>query len=35
MGTTNMKASLEDRIAVFKGELEEIDAEIIKIEEHG
>ena len=32
MGTTNMKASLEDRIAVFKGELEEVDAEIIKIE---
>lgn len=33
MGTTNVKAGLEDRIAVFKGELEECEAEITRIEE--
>lgn len=33
MGTTNVKAGLEDRIAVFKGELEECEAEIVRIEE--
>ncbi len=33
MGTTNVKAGLEDRIAVFKGELEEAEAEIKRIED--
>ncbi|MGI9375174.1 MAG: hypothetical protein ACR2PC_03590 [Tsuneonella suprasediminis] len=33
MGTTNVKAGLEDRIAVFKGELEEVEAEIKRIED--
>lgn len=33
MGITNVKAGLEDRIAVFKGELEEIEAEIKMIED--
>lgn len=33
MGTTNVKAGLEDRIAVFKGELEGVEAEIKQIEE--
>ncbi|MEM7690123.1 MAG: hypothetical protein AAF291_13965 [Pseudomonadota bacterium] len=33
MGTTNIKAGLEDRIAVFKGELEEVESEIKRIED--
>ena len=33
MGITNVQGGLEDRIAVYMGELEEIEAEIKKIEE--
>jgi hypothetical protein len=33
MGITNVQAGLEDRIATYKGELEEIEAEIKRIED--
>ena len=33
MGITNVQAGLEDRIATYKGELEDIEAEIKRIED--
>ena len=33
MGITNVQGGLEDRIATYKGELEDIEAEIKRIED--